>query len=82
GGGGHGHGRERCFLTVGLVIDGVLSGRVVDKGPPAEDTQGATKFRQFWGDKSELRRFKDGSIVEAVVWKGQGALKHRVVEEV
>lgn len=25
-------------------------------------------FRDFWGPKVELRRFKDGSIVEAVVW--------------
>lgn len=27
-------------------------------------------------------RFKDGSIVEAVVWKGKGAQRHRVVEQV
>ena len=26
-------------------------------------------FRAFWGDKAELRRFKDGSIIEAVVWE-------------
>lgn len=26
------------------------------------------RFRDFWGPKVELRRFKDGSIVEAVVW--------------
>jgi U3 small nucleolar RNA-associated protein 22 len=25
-------------------------------------------FRLFWGNKCELRRFQDGSIVEAVVW--------------
>jgi hypothetical protein len=25
-------------------------------------------FRDFWGDRSELRRFKDGSITETVVW--------------
>lgn len=28
----------------------------------------AEEFRKFWGDKSELRRFQDGSISEAVVW--------------
>jgi len=28
----------------------------------------AAEFREFWGDKSELRRFQDGSISEAVVW--------------
>ncbi len=29
----------------------------------------AAIFRAFWGEKSELRRFKDGGIVEAVIWK-------------
>jgi U3 small nucleolar RNA-associated protein 22 len=29
----------------------------------------AAVFREFWGDKAELRRFKDGSILEAVVWE-------------
>jgi len=42
--------------------------RKVDKGPPAEDSAGGKAFREFWGDKSELRRFKDGSITETVVW--------------
>ncbi|EEY23628.1 U3 small nucleolar RNA-associated protein [Verticillium alfalfae VaMs.102] len=33
----------------------------------------AARFRQFWGDKSELRRFKDGSILECVPWKQTSA---------
>ncbi|CAN0366032.1 unnamed protein product, partial [Laminaria digitata] len=69
------------LLTVGLIVDSVNAGRLVDKGPPAENGPAARKFREFWGDKSELRRFKDGSIVEAVVWKGKGAQRHRVVEQ-
>jgi hypothetical protein len=28
----------------------------------------AFEFRKFWGRKSEVRRFQDGSISEAVVW--------------
>ena len=28
----------------------------------------AFEFRKFWGAKSEVRRFQDGSISEAVVW--------------
>jgi U3 small nucleolar RNA-associated protein 22 len=28
----------------------------------------AFEFRKFWGTKSEVRRFQDGSISEAVVW--------------
>jgi len=28
----------------------------------------AEEFRNFWKEKSDLRRFPDGSIREAVVW--------------
>ncbi|KAJ7914876.1 Nrap protein-domain-containing protein [Mycena leptocephala] len=28
----------------------------------------AERFRDFWGSKAELRRFKDGRIIESVVW--------------
>jgi U3 small nucleolar RNA-associated protein 22 len=55
-------------LTIGLLIDAESSRRLVDHGPPASDTQKATAFRTFWGEKAELRRFKDGSILESVVW--------------
>ncbi|PHH86315.1 hypothetical protein CDD83_10421 [Cordyceps sp. RAO-2017] len=40
----------------------------MEYGPPAEDQKEAAIFRQFWGDKAELRRFKDGSILECVEW--------------
>ncbi|KAF2277561.1 pre-rRNA processing protein Utp22 [Westerdykella ornata] len=42
--------------------------RTVDLGPAAENKKEAASFRQFWGEKAELRRFKDGSILESVVW--------------
>lgn len=29
----------------------------------------AVGFRKFWGGLSDLRRFKDGSICEAVLWE-------------
>ncbi|KAF8751089.1 U3 small nucleolar RNA-associated protein 22 [Rhizoctonia solani] len=38
-------------------------------GPPADDSAGSEAFRAFWGSKSELRRFKDGRILESVVWE-------------
>lgn len=28
----------------------------------------AGKFRMFWGEKAELRRFKDGTINETAGW--------------
>ena len=33
----------------------------------------------FWGDKAELRRFQDGSINEAVVWRGGSVGERRGV---
>jgi hypothetical protein len=44
---------------------------LVDHGPAAgdEDHVALEQSRDFWGDKSELRRFKDGRIVESVVWE-------------
>lgn len=46
---------EKCWQTI-------------DHGPSAEDQDAAQIFRKFWGVKAELRRFKDGSILESVVW--------------
>lgn len=41
--------------------------RKVDVRPDDVD---ATEFKKFWGRKAELRRFKDGNIVESLVWGG------------
>lgn len=57
-------------VRVGLIVEPKNVDRLVDHGPPAEDKVAAAAFRQFWGDKAELRRFKDGSILEAIVWDG------------
>ena len=40
----------------------------MDHGPPSEDQTAATRYRQFWGEKAELRRFRDGSLLETLVW--------------
>ncbi|KAI7426277.1 Nrap protein [Hortaea werneckii] len=42
--------------------------RTVDHGPSAENKAEASSFRKFWGEKAELRRFKDGSIQESLIW--------------
>lgn len=58
-------------IYIGLIYSPNDAFRLVDHGPAAEeqDTQGAREFRQLWGHKAELRRFKDGRIVESVVWE-------------
>ncbi|CAE6446111.1 unnamed protein product [Rhizoctonia solani] len=56
-------------VEIGLVLDQTEAPRLVDYGPPAEDSVGTEVFRAFWGPKAELRRFKDGRILESVVWE-------------
>lgn len=57
-------------LMVGLMVNPNTVGRTVDHGPTAEQKAEATSFRAFWADKAELRRFKDGSVHETVIWSG------------
>ncbi|XP_050403291.1 nucleolar protein 6 [Patella vulgata] len=66
-------------VTIGILVDTLVSVRAVEKGPAADSPQ-ARGFREFWGEVSELRRFQDGSICEAIVWsKGSSYRKKRLV---
>lgn len=56
------------YLTFGLLLNPQNSRRTVDRGPPVEEKEASAVFREFWGEKAELRRFKDGAILESVVW--------------
>ncbi|KAF7312182.1 Mannose-6-phosphate isomerase [Mycena indigotica] len=61
---------DPTIIYLGLIIDTQHAFRLVDHGPSAEESDPtiAQQFHEFWGDKAELRRFKDGRIVESVVW--------------
>lgn len=59
---------RRPVVVVGILLNVEQHGRTVDHGPLAEDKNAAAAFRAFWGEKAELRRFKDGSIHESLVW--------------
>lgn len=54
-------------LRYGLTFDVHELNKALIKGPDG-DSEEAKSFREFWGEKSELRRFEDGSIKEAVYW--------------
>ena len=58
-------------LVVAIVVNPKTINRVVDHGPSAAQKSEAAVFRKFWGEKAELRRFKDGSILETLVWSGE-----------
>ncbi len=56
-------------LVIGVSINGDTCHRIVDRGPPADDTEASADFVSLWGkQKAQLRRFKDGAIVHAAVW--------------
>jgi U3 small nucleolar RNA-associated protein 22 len=67
----HAMENSRKRLLISFAINPANAHRTVDYGPTAENKQEAASFRKFWGDKSELRRFKDGSILESVVWSSK-----------
>lgn len=53
---------------IGCLLDAPQLDRTLDRGPSAQDPS-AVQFKNFWGsDRAEMRRFKDGSILECVVW--------------
>ncbi|KAL4995712.1 Nrap protein [Aspergillus recurvatus] len=66
-------------LSVGLLLNSENATRVVDHGPPAEEKEAAASFRAFWGEKAELRRFKDGSIRESLVWSEDSSIVHQIL---
>lgn len=69
-------------ITFGVLLNGEFSNGVLEKGPLA-NTPEASEFRSFWGDKTDLRRFQDGSICEAVLWPADSlAAQRSVVEQI
>ncbi|KAF8908204.1 Nrap protein [Gymnopilus junonius] len=65
------HPSSPDIVFIGIIHNPQHAFRLVDHGPAADEQNQAAleKFRGLWGDKSELRRFKDGRIVESVVWE-------------
>lgn len=66
-------------LHVGLELHPEKSAALVDRGPAAADSAAAPAWNALWGDKSQVRRFKDGAIMHAVVWESAPEAKHGIV---
>ncbi|KAI9654995.1 MAG: hypothetical protein M1829_000713 [Trizodia sp. TS-e1964] len=60
--------KSTTSLLAGFLVDPNNASRTVDQGPSATDKEACAAYREFWGPKAELRRFKDGSIVESLIW--------------
>lgn len=68
-------------VSLGLTFDDEYVYAANTVGPSA-DAADAEEFRQFWGDKSELVRFADGQILEAVDWASKEGTRHLIVEQI
>ncbi|POI32523.1 hypothetical protein CIB84_003725 [Bambusicola thoracicus] len=67
-------------LMFGILFVPEFAASTLEKGPQADRPE-AADFRTFWGEKSELRRFQDGSICEAVVWEASTICQKRLIPE-
>ncbi|MCO5585783.1 hypothetical protein L7F22_039719 [Adiantum nelumboides] len=70
-------------IFVGVMVsDMEMANRMVDIGPSADNIEEAGKFRTFWGEKAELRRFKDGKINETAVWLCESTQRHLIIPNI
>ncbi|XP_012882142.1 PREDICTED: nucleolar protein 6 [Dipodomys ordii] len=70
--------KDSGTLTLGLLLQPEALTSVLELGPEADQPE-AAGFRQFWGSRSELRRFQDGAIREAVVWEAASLSQKRLI---
>lgn len=69
--------KEYCEeLSFGFVLNAARALENVKKGPSANLPE-AEEFRAFWGEKSTLRRFKDGSMTETCFWEADSLADRR-----
>ncbi|XP_033020116.1 nucleolar protein 6 [Lacerta agilis] len=67
-------------LSFGLLLNLEFAGSILERGPGGDRPE-ALEFRQFWGKRSELRRFQDGAICEAVLWDAPNMSQKRLIFE-
>jgi U3 small nucleolar RNA-associated protein 22 len=66
-------------VTIGVILNPETCLREVEHGPNSDDTTKVEAFKRLWGQRSETRRFQDGSIKEAVVFECNGTIEQRSV---
>lgn len=61
------HQHSKSYV-IGIQLNPDECDKLVTKGPNDTEDEQAAKFRAFWGSKTSLRKFKDGTIQHCVVW--------------
>ncbi|KAK8793459.1 hypothetical protein WA158_004818 [Blastocystis sp. Blastoise] len=59
--------KYHSFFYICLSLHPSSLSITINKGRSAEDQQACAEYRAFWGAKSELRRYKDGSVLETTM---------------
>ncbi|MBW0469103.1 hypothetical protein O181_008818 [Austropuccinia psidii MF-1] len=63
-------------ILLGLLLNPTHAFNLVTYGPSPDTSPLETQeFRKFWGKRSQLRRFQDGSIKECVGWQVSNPLE-------
>uniref|UniRef100_A0A671KPG3 Nucleolar protein 6 n=1 Tax=Sinocyclocheilus anshuiensis TaxID=1608454 RepID=A0A671KPG3_9TELE len=70
--------KDQPPLSIGLLLNLEHALSVLERGPPADNPK-AAEFRQLWGSRSQLRRFQDGAITEAVLWSSSSISQRRFI---
>ncbi|RWS28285.1 nucleolar protein 6-like protein [Leptotrombidium deliense] len=64
------------FTKLGFLFNAEHIFEAIDRGPTADKPE-AEDFKLYWEELSELRRFQDGEVCEAVYWKASNINEKR-----
>lgn len=56
------------YLIIGLFLNPSESDKRVTKGPMHTDKELGEQFVSFWGDKAQVRRYKDNTVQWSCLW--------------
>lgn len=70
--------KQEGFLAIGLKLNSALSSTPIIRGPRS-GTDAGKQFRNFWGDKSEIRHI-DGDLFECVIWDSSKDVTSQIID--
>ncbi|EGG06976.1 uncharacterized protein MELLADRAFT_86177 [Melampsora larici-populina 98AG31] len=75
---------DNVTLKLGVILNPAQAFNVITHGhSPDTSPIEAAAFREFWGDKCDLRRFQDGTIEECVSWEVSDPLERlKIVQQI
>eukprot|EP00026_Physarum_polycephalum_P001593 Phypoly_transcript_01595.p1 GENE.Phypoly_transcript_01595~~Phypoly_transcript_01595.p1 ORF type:complete len:1089 (-),score=143.79 Phypoly_transcript_01595:16-2895(-) len=72
---------EPCHILFGIRLKLENAWKTMISGPSADEAAPVSRFKALWGNKVEIRRFKDGRIITAIVFEEPAHLVTRKIIE-